>query len=137
VTRILPNDAPTLSDHSYLVHDGRAAFVMDPQRDIDLVPDPATLEGVQIIHVFETRIHNDYLTGGPALAAATGAVYHLNADDPVTLERVCRPHRRHGHGQRHPPGASPGHPRSHPHPPVVLAGSRQTGVSRDHEPPPP
>ena len=39
--------------------------------------------------MFETHIHNDYVTGGHALAAATGAAYHVNADDPVTFDRVA------------------------------------------------
>ncbi len=88
MSHILPIDTPTLGDRSYLVHDGRVAFVVDPQRDIDRVVDRATAEGVRITHVFETHIHNDYVTGGHALSAATGAGYHVNADDPVTFDRV-------------------------------------------------
>ncbi|HEU5107219.1 MAG TPA: MBL fold metallo-hydrolase, partial [Micromonosporaceae bacterium] len=70
-----------------LVHDGRVSFVVDPQRDIDRVLDLAAAEGVRITHVFETHIHNDYVTGGLALAARTGAAYHVNADDRVTFDR--------------------------------------------------
>jgi len=88
VFRVLPLDTPTLGDRSYLVHDGTAAFVVDPQRDIDRVLDLAAAEGVAITHVFETHLHNDYVTGGLALARATGAAYHLNADDPVSFDRV-------------------------------------------------
>lgn len=87
--RVLPIDTPSLGDRSYLVHDGRVGFVVDPQRDIDRVLDLATAEGVRITHVFETHIHNDYITGGHALAVATGATYHVNADDPVTFDRVA------------------------------------------------
>jgi hydroxyacylglutathione hydrolase len=86
--RILSIDTPTLGDRSYLVHDGRVAFVVDPQRDIDRVLDLAAREGVAVTHVFETHIHNDYVTGGHALAARTGATYHVNADDPVAFDRV-------------------------------------------------
>ncbi|NUT18879.1 MAG: MBL fold metallo-hydrolase [Hamadaea sp.] len=85
---IVPIDTPTLGDRSYLVHDGQAAFVVDPQRDIDRVLALAAEAGVQITHVFETHIHNDYVTGGFALAEATGAAYHVNAADPVAFERV-------------------------------------------------
>ncbi|MEQ4306067.1 MBL fold metallo-hydrolase [Plantactinospora sp. B6F1] len=87
--RILPIDTPTLGDRSYLVHDGTVALVVDPQRDIDRVLDLAAAEGVHITHVFETHIHNDYVTGGYALAQTTGAAYHVNADDPVTFDRVA------------------------------------------------
>ena len=85
---ILPIDTPSLGDRSYLVHDGQVAFVVDPQRDIDRVLDLAATHGVRITHVFETHIHNDYVTGGYALARRTGAAYHVNADDPVTFDRV-------------------------------------------------
>jgi glyoxylase-like metal-dependent hydrolase (beta-lactamase superfamily II)/rhodanese-related sulfurtransferase len=88
VPHILPIDTATLGDRSYLVHDGQVAFVVDPQRDIDRVLALAAGEGVRITHVFETHIHNDYVTGGYALAAATGAAYHVNADDPVTFDRI-------------------------------------------------
>ena len=44
---------------------------------------------MRITHIFETHIHNDYVTGGLALAGATGAAYHVNAADPVAYERVA------------------------------------------------
>jgi glyoxylase-like metal-dependent hydrolase (beta-lactamase superfamily II)/rhodanese-related sulfurtransferase len=84
---ILAIETPTLGDRSYLVHDGQVALVIDPQRDIDRVLDLAGREGVQITHVFETHIHNDYVTGGLALAEQTGAAYFVNADDPVSYAR--------------------------------------------------
>ena len=55
---ILAIETPTLGDRSYLVHDGRVAFVIDPQRDIDRVLDLARTVGVRITHIFETHIHN-------------------------------------------------------------------------------
>ena len=88
MARIVPIDTPTLGDRSYLVHDGRIAFVVDPQRDIDRILNLAQEAGVRITHVFETHIHNDYVTGGLALAEATGAAYHVNAADPVGFDRV-------------------------------------------------
>src|ERR1051326_3071271 len=86
---MVPIDTPTLGDRGYLAHDGRVALVVDPQRDIDRVLDLARRAGVRITHVFETHIHNDYATGGYALAAATGAAYHVNADDEVRFDRVA------------------------------------------------
>ncbi len=85
---IIPIDTPTLGDRSYLAHDGSVAVVIDPQRDIDRVLNLATEAGVTITHVFETHIHNDYVTGGLALAQVTGAAYHVNADDDVSFERT-------------------------------------------------
>jgi glyoxylase-like metal-dependent hydrolase (beta-lactamase superfamily II)/rhodanese-related sulfurtransferase len=81
-------ETPTLGDRSYVVHDGSLAFVVDPQRDIDRVLMVAEAARVRITHVFETHLHNDYVTGGYALARLTGAAYHVNADDDVSFERV-------------------------------------------------
>ena len=44
------------------------AVVVDPQRDMAQYTDAARDLGVRITHVLETHIHNDYLSGGPALA---------------------------------------------------------------------
>ena len=85
---IVPIDTPTLGDRSYLAYDGRVAIVVDPQRDIDRVLQVAAEADVAITHVFETHIHNDYVTGGHALAQATGAAYHVNGADEVSFDRV-------------------------------------------------
>ena len=61
-------DTSALGDRSYLAHDGDVALVVDPQWDIDRVLDLAAAPGVRITHVFETHLHNDYVTGGLALA---------------------------------------------------------------------
>ncbi|MER7246926.1 MBL fold metallo-hydrolase [Kribbella sp. NPDC000426] len=81
-------ETPSLGDRSYLVHDGDVAFVIDPQRDIDRVLNLLRDEGVRLTHVFETHIHNDYVTGGLALARATAAAYLINADDEVSFDRT-------------------------------------------------
>ena len=65
---IVPIETPSLGDRSYLVHDGAVAFVVDPQRDIDRLLDLLDEHDVRLSHVFETHIHNDYVTGGLALA---------------------------------------------------------------------
>lgn len=81
-------DTPSLGDRSYLVTDGRVAFAVDPQRDVDRMLALLERRHLRLTHVFETHIHNDYVTGGLALSRATGATYHVNADDPVPFERV-------------------------------------------------
>jgi glyoxylase-like metal-dependent hydrolase (beta-lactamase superfamily II) len=40
---------------------------------------------VEVTGVFETHIHNDYVSGGLALAGETGAAYHVNGADDVAL----------------------------------------------------
>ncbi|HEY1346090.1 MAG TPA: MBL fold metallo-hydrolase, partial [Streptosporangiaceae bacterium] len=88
MVEVLPIETPALGDRSYLVHDGEAALVIDPQRDIDRVVALATGAGVRVTHVAETHVHNDYVTGGLALARAAGAAYLVNADDPVSFDRT-------------------------------------------------
>src|ERR1700735_4038567 len=85
---IVAIDTPSLGDRGYLVSDGAVALVIDAQRDFDRVLAQAARRGVTITDVFETHIHNDYLTGGLALARATGASYHVNAADRVSFERT-------------------------------------------------
>ncbi|QYG95358.1 MBL fold metallo-hydrolase [Iamia sp. SCSIO 61187] len=75
-----------LGDRSYVVTDGRAAAVIDPQRDIDRVL--AVVGEVPVSHVLETHIHNDYVSGGLALARRTGAAYVVNAADDVAFDRT-------------------------------------------------
>src|SRR5450759_1697602 len=84
---IVPIETPTLGDRSYLAHDGQVGLVVDPERDIDRVLEVAEAAGVRITHVFETHIHNDYVTGGLALAKVTGAAYHVDVADDVAYER--------------------------------------------------
>ncbi len=85
---IIPIDTESLGDRSYIAHDGTVAVVVDPQRDIDRVLALTEPRGLQITHVCETHIHNDYVTGGFQLAQRVGAQYCVNADDPVSYERV-------------------------------------------------
>jgi hydroxyacylglutathione hydrolase len=89
VVEIVTIKTPSLGDRSYLVTDGTAALVVDPQRDIDRVLALTASGGITVTHVFETHIHNDYLTGGLALARATGAAYHVNGADEVAFGRVA------------------------------------------------
>lgn len=81
-------ETPGLGDRSYLVHDGAAAVVIDPQRDTDRVSAAAREAGVRVTHVVETHIHNDYVTGGLALAREAGAEYVVAAADQVSFGRT-------------------------------------------------
>ncbi len=86
--QIVPIETPTLGDRTYVVHDGEHAFVVDPQRDIDRVLAVLDEHAVRLTDVFETHLHNDYLTGGLALAQHTGAAYHVNAEDDVSFDHA-------------------------------------------------
>jgi hydroxyacylglutathione hydrolase len=84
--QIVTIETPSLGDRSYIVHDGRTAAVIDPQRDIDRVVAVLDEHDLELAAVLETHVHNDYVTGGYELARRTGARYHLNADDDLDYE---------------------------------------------------
>ena len=70
---------PGLGDATYLLtHDGLGVLV-DPQRDIDRFTSLADEHGVQLRFTLETHLHNDYVSGGPDVARATGAELVLPA----------------------------------------------------------
>ncbi len=75
-----------LGDRSYLVHDGTTALVVDPQRDIDRILAVAADDDVAIETIFETHVHNDYVSGALALRRATGATIVVNADDDPSFD---------------------------------------------------
>jgi hydroxyacylglutathione hydrolase len=85
---IIAIDTPSLGDRGYLATDGSVALVVDAQRDFDRIEQIAADRDVPITHVFETHMHNDYVTGGFALAKAVGAEYLVNAADPVSFDRT-------------------------------------------------
>lgn len=85
---VTPLETSGLGDRSYVAHDGEVALVVDPQRDFDRVLAITEEAGVRITHVFETHIHNDYVSGGLALAREVGAAYYVNAEDRVDFDRV-------------------------------------------------
>jgi hydroxyacylglutathione hydrolase len=82
-------DTPSLGDRGYLATDGAVALVVDAQRDFDRILDLAGERGVVITHVLETHVHNDYVTGGLALARAAEAEYLVNGADPVSFARTA------------------------------------------------
>jgi hydroxyacylglutathione hydrolase len=88
MTEIVAIDTPSLGDRGYLATDGEVALVVDAQRDFDRVTAIAAERGVAITHVFETHMHNDYVTGGLALARAVGAQYLVSGADPVSFSRT-------------------------------------------------
>ncbi|MFN8507151.1 MAG: MBL fold metallo-hydrolase [Dehalococcoidia bacterium] len=61
--------ASALGDASYLVVSGESAAVVDPQRDVRPYLEAAAELGTTIRFVFETHVHNDYISGGRELAA--------------------------------------------------------------------
>lgn len=76
----------SLGNRGYLIHDGSIAVVIDVQRDYERWQEAAGAAGVQITHILETHMHNDYVTGGYQLAQEIGAVYVVPAHSEVSFE---------------------------------------------------
>ncbi len=88
---VVAYEAAGLGDRSYLVHDGEKAFVVDPQRDPYPYLETAQGLGVEVTLVLETHIHNDYVSGGLALARRAGARYGVPAGVPFDFESEGSP----------------------------------------------
>lgn len=87
---VVTYEASGLGDRSYLAHDGRSAVVVDPQRDPAPYMKTLAAEGLDLRLVLETHVHNDYLSGGLALARLTGATYGIPAGEPVAFADECQ-----------------------------------------------
>jgi hydroxyacylglutathione hydrolase len=81
-------ETPELGDRSYVVSDSVVAVVIDPQRDLDRVYSLVTELDVTVRLVCETHRHNDYVTGGFALAEETRASYAVPVNEDVTMPRL-------------------------------------------------
>lgn len=106
-----------LGHQSYFVTDGSSgeAAVVDPRRDIEIYLSAAQHAGARITHIFETHLHNDYVTGACELRARTGATI-INAD----AARLAYEHQAVRDGERVRVGtltfealATPGHTPAH------------------------
>ncbi|HEY9856304.1 MAG TPA: MBL fold metallo-hydrolase, partial [Stenomitos sp.] len=71
-------DRPGKASLSYLVGSQGEAIIVDPNRNIAPYLAEAERRGLVIKHVMDSHVHADYISGGPALAEATGATYHLS-----------------------------------------------------------
>ncbi len=68
---------------SYVVASGGKALVIDPLRHLDPYLELARSKGLRIETVIDTHGHADHISGGVALAAATGAGYFLHPYDAI------------------------------------------------------
>lgn len=66
---------------SYMAISEGEAAVIDATRMTDIFLDFAQEKGATIKHVFDTHLHADHISGGRAIAAATGASYYLPPKD--------------------------------------------------------
>ncbi len=68
---------------AYFAERGGEALVVDPARNLDPYRDLLAERGSRLVGVIDTHCHADYLSGGPALAAAYGAPYLLHPADAI------------------------------------------------------
>jgi hydroxyacylglutathione hydrolase len=83
---IVQFQTPGLGDNSYLLRSGDEAAIVDPQRDLDRFRQALAERAVRLVAVVETHVHNDYVSGGPALAREHGATYVVPAEAGYELE---------------------------------------------------
>lgn len=70
----------SLGDHSYIVVVDDEAVAIDIQRDLERFEEVLSGVDARLIAVFETHIHNDYVSGGKRLAESHDAAYILPAN---------------------------------------------------------
>jgi len=81
-----------LAHLSYMIGSNGEAAIIDPRRDINVYMDIARNEDVRITHVFETHRNEDFISGAPAVRAATGAriLHGPNRDTPIQYAETTR-----------------------------------------------
>ncbi|MGB7860928.1 MAG: rhodanese-like domain-containing protein [Acidimicrobiia bacterium] len=78
-----------LGDSTYvLIHEGQA-IVVDPQRDIDRFEAVLDRFEADLLFVFETHLHNDYISGGRDLVRALGGEHVMPSGAAPAFR--CRP----------------------------------------------
>jgi hydroxyacylglutathione hydrolase len=68
-----------LAHASYMWASQGEAVVVDPQRDVEIYLKAADEHGVKILHIFETHLHADFVSGHKELAERTGAKIYIGA----------------------------------------------------------
>jgi len=104
---------PGLGDSTYVFERDGVGLIVDPQRDTGRFVEAA--RHLDTRFVLETHLHNDYVSGGRAVAAATGAELVLPASAGVAFDHTPAFHREDLDGGPftvrpiHTPGHTPEH----------------------------
>ncbi len=81
--RIVQIARPARGDLSFAVISGGKAALIDPMRHVQVYRDVVAEAGATLTHIFDTHVHADHISGGPALAQETGATYYVHAYDAI------------------------------------------------------
>jgi hydroxyacylglutathione hydrolase len=77
-----------LAHASYMIGSESEAAVIDPQRDVDIYLQAADEQNLRILHIFETHLHADFVSGHKELAARTGAKIYIGAQANAEFPHV-------------------------------------------------
>jgi glyoxylase-like metal-dependent hydrolase (beta-lactamase superfamily II)/rhodanese-related sulfurtransferase len=81
--RVVQIARPARGDLSFaVISDGKAALI-DPLRHTAIYRELLAEAGAELTHIFDTHVHADHISGGPALASETGATYYVHAYDAI------------------------------------------------------
>jgi hydroxyacylglutathione hydrolase len=78
-----------LAHASYLLGSEGEGIVVDPQRDVEIYLEAAQKQGLAILHIFETHLHADFVSGHRELATRTGATIYLSGVAGATFPHVA------------------------------------------------
>jgi glyoxylase-like metal-dependent hydrolase (beta-lactamase superfamily II)/rhodanese-related sulfurtransferase len=81
--RIVQVARPARGDVSFIVVSDGAAAVIDPLRYTAPYLEAIAAHGARLTHIFDTHVHADHISGGPALNHATGAPYYVHPYDAI------------------------------------------------------
>src|SRR3984893_9590354 len=77
------HDETGCASYFFASRQSREAAVVDPQLDVEPYLNLADERGYRIVHVVDTHLHADHISGNRALARATGARIWLHASADV------------------------------------------------------
>lgn len=66
---------------SYVVISGGEAVVIDAVRHVERILSIAEAAGARVIHVFDTHLQADHISGGREIAERLGVPYHISGED--------------------------------------------------------
>ena len=76
---------------SYIIRSGGEAVVVDPSRSIGIYEQFVEGLGARIVAVYDTHVHADHISGGPALAKRDQVRYFVASGPGVTLQLPIAP----------------------------------------------
>jgi hydroxyacylglutathione hydrolase len=77
-----------LGNSAYLIgsHDTKKGILIDPLRDVDQYLHAASERGIELMHVLDTHLHADFISGSREIAHQTGAIIGASAEAKVGFD---------------------------------------------------